>query len=229
LENAVKTDNLVVNLVLYLKYNTMIVKYQRTSTSAQHGKRFEKDNTKYDLTLFDQGISGTVAFKSRTNGKKVIELVESGKLKELVVEELRDIGRNMVDTINTLDWLDKNEVTVVIRSMGNLRSRVNGKRNEIWGLISSVMSSLYAMELENLKIRTEMGRKVYVLNGGKLGREAGTNETIKEFMNKPKCKEIVSLLKKGKTVRDIAARLEVSLNLVVKVRKHYNQPNKELV
>jgi DNA invertase Pin-like site-specific DNA recombinase len=199
----------------------MRVKYQRTSTSAQHGKRFDKDTNKYDLVLFDQGISGTTEFKTRTNGKKIVELVEDGKLKELVVEELRDIGRNMVDTINTLDWLDKKEVNVVIRSMGNLCSRVNGKKNEIWGLISSVMSSLYAMELENLKLRTDMGRKVYVMNGCKLGRDKGTNESIKDFMNKPKCKEIISLLSKGKTVRDITGRLEVSLNLVVKVRKNY--------
>lgn len=199
----------------------MRVKYQRTSSVAQHGKRFEKDTNQYDLVLFDQGISGTTEFKSRTQAKKIVELVGAGKLKELVVEELRDIGRNMVDTINTLDWLDKNEVNVVIRSMGNLCSRVNGKRNEIWGLISSVMSSLYAMELENLKIRTEMGRKVYIMNGGRLGRERGTNETIKDFLNKPKSKEIISLLNKGKTVRDIAGRLGVSLNLVVKVRKHY--------
>jgi DNA invertase Pin-like site-specific DNA recombinase len=198
----------------------MKVKYQRTSSSAQHGKRFEKDTNHYDLVLFDQGISGTTEFKSRTQAKKIVELAEAGMLRELVVEELRDIGRNMVDTINTLDWLDKNEVNVVIRSMGNLCSRVNGKRNEIWGLISSVMSSLYAMELENLKIRTEMGRKVYLMNGGKIGRERGTNETIKDFMNKPKSKEIISLLNKGKTVRDISGRLGVSLNLVVKVRKH---------
>jgi DNA invertase Pin-like site-specific DNA recombinase len=198
----------------------MKVKYQRTSSSSQHGKRFEKDTNQYDLVLFDQGISGTTEFKSRTQAKKIVELVEAGKLKELVVEELRDIGRNMVDTINTLDWLDKNEVNIVIRSMGNLCSRVNGKRNEIWGLISSVMSSLYAMELENLKIRTEMGRKVYIMNGGRLGRERGTNESVKDFMNKPKSKEIISLLNKGKTVRDISGRLGVSLNLVVKVRKH---------
>lgn len=198
----------------------MRVKYQRTSSAAQHGKRFEKDTNQYDLVLFDQGISGTTEFKSRTQAKRIVELVEAGKLKELVVEEIRDIGRNMVDTINTLDWLDKNEVNVVIRSMGNLCSRVNGKRNEIWGLISSVMSSLYAMELENLKIRTEMGRKVYLMNGGRLGRERGTNENIKDFLNKPKSKEIISLLNKGKTVRDIAGRLGVSLNLVVKVRKY---------
>jgi DNA invertase Pin-like site-specific DNA recombinase len=201
----------------------MRIKYQRTSTIAQHGNRFEKDTNKYDLVLFDKGISGITEFKTRTNGKKIVELVESGKLKELVVEELRDIGRNMVDTINTLAWLDKHEVKVVIRSMGNLCSRVNGKKNEIWQLISSVMSSLYSMELENLKIRTEMGRKVYIMNGGRLGREHGTNETIKDFLSKPKSKEIASLLNKGKTVRDIAGRLNVSLNLVVKVRKYYKQ------
>ena len=206
----------------------MRIKYQRTSTAQQHGKRFEKDTNKYDLVLFDQGISGTTAFKTRTNGKKIVEYVESGQLKELVVEELRDIGRNMVDTINTLDWLDKKNVNVVIRSMGNLCSRVNGKTNEIWGLISSVMSSLYSMELENLKLRTDMGRKVYVLNGGKLGRDIGTNESTKDFLNKPKCKEIISLLNKGKTVRDIAGRLEVSLNLVVKVRKYHSQDFKNV-
>ena len=47
---------------------------------------------------------------------------------------------------------------------------------------------------------------------------------IKDFLNKPKSKEIVSLLNKGKSVRDIAGRLEVSLNLVIKVRKHHLQP-----
>lgn len=202
----------------------MVIKYQRTSTSAQLGKRFETDTNKYDLVLFDQGISGTTEFKTRTNGKKIVELVESGKLKQLVVEELRDIGRNMVDTITTLAWLEKNSVNVVIRSMGNLCSRVNGKPNEIWGLISSVMSSLYSMELENLKIRTDMGRKVFVMNGGKLGRDKGTNETTKDFLSKPKSKEIISLLQKGKSVRDIAGRLAVSLNLVVKVRKYYLKP-----
>jgi DNA invertase Pin-like site-specific DNA recombinase len=204
----------------------MRIKYQRTSTVAQHGKRFEKDTNKYDLILFDQGISGTTEFKTRTNGKKIVALVEAGKLKELVVEELRDIGRNTVDTINTLAWLDEHDVTVVIRSMGNLCSRANGKKNEIWGLVSSVMSSLYAMELENLKLRTEMGRKVYVMNGGKLGRDKGTNESIKDFLNKPKSKEIISLLNKGKKVRDIAGRLKVSFNLVVKVRKNHIQQNK---
>jgi DNA invertase Pin-like site-specific DNA recombinase len=199
----------------------MRVKYQRTSTAQQHGERFSTDTDKYDLVLFDQGISGTKPFAERTQARKVVHLVESGNLNELVVEEIRDIGRNMVDTINTLDWLDKHEVNVVIRSMGNLGSRINGKPNEIWGLITSIMSSLYAMELENLKARTSMGRVAYLNRGGTLGRKYGSNESIAQFLSKPKSKEIISLLDKGKSVRDIAGRLNVSLNLVVKVRKYH--------
>lgn len=199
----------------------MKIKYQRTSTTQQHGNRFKLDKGSYDAVYFDQGVSGTKPFKERTQASKIVELVESGSVDEIHVEEIRDIGRNMVDTINTLDWLDQNQVTVVIRSMGNLASRVDGKRNEIWSLITSVMGSLYQMELENLKARTEMGRLAYLNAGGTLGRKRGSNETIKQFLEKEKSQQIISLLDRGKSVRDISGRLGVSLNLVVKVRKHY--------
>ena len=204
------------------------IKYQRTSTTQQHGERFKTDKNKYDKVFFDQGISGTKPFNERTEAKKIVDLVNQGLVEELHVEEIRDIGRNMVDTINSLDWLDKNNVTVVIRSMGNLCSRVNGKRNEIWTLITATMSSLYQMELENLKIRTKMGREAYLMKGGRIGRPNHTNETAKQFLEKPKSKEILSLLGKGKSLRDIAGRTNCSINLVVKV-KRLTQSKEELV
>lgn len=199
----------------------MKIKYQRTSTVMQKGERFKIDKDKYDFVFFDQGVSGTLPFKERTESSKIVKLVNDGKVTDLVVEELRDIGRNTVDSINTLDWLEKNNVNVTIKSMG-IQSRINGRTNQIWSLITSVMASIYQLELENLKLRTEQGRKVYILNGGKLGRHKGTNESIKKFLLKPKSQRIISLLKKGKSVRDIAGRVGCSLNLVVKVRKHYN-------
>jgi DNA-binding NarL/FixJ family response regulator len=75
------------------------------------------------------------------------------------------------------------------------------------------------MELENLKLRTHMGRQSYILKGGKLGRKLGSSENDSSFMNKPKTREIISLLKKGKSTRDICGRLNVSPNLVTKVRR----------
>ena len=197
----------------------MKVKYQRTSTMEQHGERFGMDVDGYDLILFDRGISGTKPFRERTNGIKIITLVEQGKLKELVVPEIRDVGRNTFDTISVLEFMERHSVIVTIQSLGNLQSIVEGKKNPLWTLVSSIMSSLYQMELENLKLRTHMGRQSYLMRGGKLGRKMGSNENVTTFMNKPKSQEIVSLLNRGKSVRDVCGRLNVSPNLVTKVRR----------
>ena len=206
----------------------MKVKYNRTSTINQEGERFKLDKDIYDLTLFDKGVSGKIPFSKREQGSVLIQLVEEGKVTELVVEELSRLGRNTVDTLTTLQYLEEHNVNVVVKNMGNLQSRVQDKRNPVWNLITSVMSSLYEMERENILERTEMGRKMYVLNGGKLGRKKGTNENIQTFLNKPKNQQIISLLDKGKSVRDICGRLDVSTKTVVKVRKYY-QPEPILI
>jgi DNA invertase Pin-like site-specific DNA recombinase len=206
------------------------IKYQRTSSVQQKGERFSTDDaSKYSEVIFDQGVSGTKPFRERTGGKRIISLVEQGLLKELVLPELRDLGRTLNDSISVLDFLEKNNVSVVIQSLGNIASLIDGKKNPLWTLISSVMSALYAMELENLKLRTEMGRTAYLMRGGRLGRTKGSNETNATFINKPKTQEVISLLRHGKSTRDICSRLRVSPNLVSKVRKleHLWNSNKE--
>ncbi len=207
----------------------MRVKYNRTSTIQQEGERFKLDTDNYDLTLFDKGVSGKIPFFESEKGKELTQLVKDGKVSEVVVEEISRIGRNTLDTISTLKFFEEYGVNVVVKSMGNLQSMVNGKKNPIWNLITSVMSSLYELERENILERTEMGRKMYVMNGGKLGRKVGTTESRKDFLNKEKTKKIFNLLDKGKSVRDINGRLGYSFSTIVKVRKYWEKPNKEYV
>lgn len=194
----------------------MRIKYNRTSTLQQSGNRFSNDLEKYDLTLLDK-ISGTVAFKDRPKGIELSKLVEDDKVTEIVIEEFSRIGRNTGDVINTLLWLEEKKVNVVVRNLG-LQSRPNGERNPIWNMISSVMSSLYQMELENIKERTSVGRLVYVQNGGKLGRPAGTMENNRKFLEKSASVQIIKGLRKGLTVREIAKVAEVSTKTVMKVK-----------
>lgn len=198
----------------------MKVKYNRTSTIQQEGERFKLDKDNYDLTIFDKGVSGKIPFSEREGGIKLTNLVNEGVVKEVVVEELSRLGRNTIDTLTTLKSFEEKGINVVVRGMGNLQSMIDGKKNPIWNLITSVMSSLYELERENILERTEMGRKMYVMNGGKLGRKVGSVENRKEFLQKDKTKKIVSLLEKGKSVRDISSRLGVSTKTIVKVRKY---------
>ena len=50
------------------------------------------------------------------------------------------------------------------------------------------MSSIYEMEAENIRERTMVGRMVYVMNGGTLGRPKNSIEDHKTFLNKPQNK-----------------------------------------
>ena len=195
----------------------MKVKYNRLSSLSQSGNRLTDDKTQYDLVLLDR-VSGSVSFKERPKGQELTKLVEQGKISELWVEEFSRLGRNTGDVIKTLEWLDEMKVNVVVRNIC-LQSRPNGVKNPIWKMISSVMSSLYEMELENIKERTMVGRKVYVLNGGRLGRPEGTKETEKDFLEKPQTKEIIKNLKKGLTIKDICKIVDCSNKTIIKSKR----------
>lgn len=195
----------------------MKIKYNRLSSISQTGNRYEHDTEKYDLTMLDR-VSGSVLFFERTKGLELKKFVEDGKVSELVVEEFSRLGRNTGDVINTLDWLDKHEVNVFVRNIG-LYSRPNGEKNPIWKMISSVMSSLYEMELDNIRERTRVGRLMYIQKGGVLGRKTGTNESENEFINKPKSQKILEYLKKEYTIREICKICDVSIGTTMKVKK----------
>lgn len=195
----------------------MRIKYNRLSSITQSGNRYEHDTDKYDLTMLDR-VSGSVPFFERLKGLELKKLVEDGKVSELVVEEFSRLGRNTGDVINTLDWLDKYEVNVYVRNIG-LYSRPNGERNPIWKMISSVMSSLYEMELDNIRERTRIGRLMYIQKGGVLGRKTGTSESENQFINKVKSQKVLEYLKKEYTIREICKICDVSIGTTMKVKR----------
>lgn len=195
----------------------MKVKYNRTSTLGQSGDRFTADTDHYDLVLFDR-ISGTVPFKERPKGKELVNLIEQGKVKEIYIEELSRIGRNVGDCISVCEWIDSKEVNIIVRNLG-LQSRPKGVRNPVWTMISAVLSSMYSMELENIKERTSVGRQVYLQKGGVLGKPKGSCETEGVFLKKEASINVMKSLKKGLTARETSKVNGVSTRTVMKVKK----------
>ena len=197
----------------------MIIKYNRTSTINQKGERFKLDKGNYDLTINDFGISGKIPFNRREGGSKLIELVKEGKVTKIVFEDLSRCGRTLKDSINTLDYFFENSVIIKVRNIGIESHTPNGEKNPMWNIVTSILSSVYEMERERILEITEMGRKQYVLNGGKLGRKIGSEESEMVFLRKPQTKSIIKFLKMGKTNRDIIGRLNCSPKTITKVRK----------
>ena len=195
----------------------MKVKYNRLSSLSQSGNRLSVDKDKYDLVLLDR-ISGSVCFMDRPKGKELCTLINDGKVKELVVEEFSRLGRNTGDVIRTLEWLEEQKVNVLVRNIG-LQSRPTGTLNPIWKMISSVMSSMYEAELENIKSRTAAGRMAYVERGGLLGRKNGSNENEADFLKKEQIQQITKALRKRLSIRNICKVVGCSNQTVLKTKK----------
>jgi DNA invertase Pin-like site-specific DNA recombinase len=203
-----------------IKTIKMIIKYNRTSTINQKGERFKQDKDIYDLTINDFGVSGKIPFNRRDGGSKLIEMVNEGKVNKVVFEDLSRCGRTLKDSINTLDYFFENGVVIKVRNIGVESHTPDGEKNPMWNIITSILSSVYEMERERILEITEMGRKQYVLNGGKLGRKVGSEESEMIFLKKPQTKSIIKLLKMGKSNRDIIGRLNCSPKTITKCRNY---------
>jgi DNA invertase Pin-like site-specific DNA recombinase len=164
-------------------------------------------------------VTGTVPFMEREKGKEIVKLVEDGKITDIVVEELSRLGRHVGDVFATLQWLDSKGINVTVRNMGNLQSRPNNTKNKFFDFVTSMLNSLYSMELENIKERTMAGRIAYVQAGGKLGRPTGSNEGEKRFLNKEKSREILKYLNKNRTIREISKISSASNKTIIKVKR----------
>lgn len=195
----------------------MKVKYNRVSTINQHGHRNELDEDNYDLVLFDV-VSGKVKMVDRPQGKKLIALVRSRKVKTLVVEELSRLGRSGFDTLSTLNLCKEVGVNIVVRSLG-ISSHVNGEPNKLFDLIGTVYSWVAEQEREAIMERTTQGRLMAKARGVRFGRPIGTNETVRDFLGKPKNKKIAELLELNRPIREVARATESSTRTVQKVKQ----------
>lgn len=200
----------------------MIIKYDRTSSLSQSGQIYIHDNNgkNYDLILWDKGISGSVEFNKRPEASKLISLLEAEKVTKVVFQDLSRVGRSLVDSRKTLDYIVKEKgIQVEIINQSISSHTPNGQISPIWTICISIFASIYEMERTRILELTEKGRKAALERGQVFGRKVGSTESADSFIKKAKSRQILSLLRQGKTVNDIKYRLKASPKTVRKVRK----------
>jgi DNA invertase Pin-like site-specific DNA recombinase len=193
----------------------MKARYNRISTANQNLERqLAKQNP--DEALYNDVVSGSVAFSERTKGKQLVADIEANKVNYVVVSSIDRLGRNLYDIINTLEYFNSKGVTLRVDNLG-LESIVSGKISPTFNLIISVMANVAEMERQTLLERQQEGIAIAKAKGIYKGRLKGTTETDAEVL--AKYKDVVKFLKMGKSLRDVKSRCNVSLATVQKVKQ----------
>ena len=193
----------------------MKARYNRISTPNQNLERqIAKQNP--DEVLFNDVVSGSVAFSERKKGMELINLIESGVIDYISVSSVDRLGRGLNDIINTLSYFNSKGVTLRVDNLG-LESVTLGKVNPTFNLIISVMANVAQMERETLLERQREGIAIAKANGIYKGRIKGSTESDAEVL--AKYKDVAKFLKMGKSLRDVKSRCGVALGTVQKVKQ----------
>ena len=157
-------------------------RYNRISSPNQNLERQLKRNHP-DEIIFNDVVSGAIAFKHREKGKDLIKAIEEGQVTFISVTAVDRLGRNLSDLINTLEYFTEMGVTLRVDNLG-IESMVSGKPNPVFKLILSVLGNVAEMERANLRERHLEGIAVAKAKGVYKGRVRGSCLPKEEFLKK---------------------------------------------
>jgi DNA invertase Pin-like site-specific DNA recombinase len=193
----------------------MKARYIRVSTSNQNEAR-QLSRQHPDEKLFIDKISGTTPFQKRDQAKVLLDEVQRGNVKFLAASSIDRLGRDTIDVLSTIQYLNEKGVTLRVDNLG-LESLVAGKENPTFKLIVSVLANIAEMERTTLRERQLEGIAEAKKKGVYKGRVKGSKETPEQIL--AKYPDAVRYLKMGKSIRDVAGRCKMSIGTVQKVRK----------
>ena len=195
-------------------------RYNRISSANQNLERQLVRNHPDEL-IFNDVISGSVAFEDRPKGKDLLDAIQRGEINFVSVTAVDRLGRNLYDVLTTLEFLTKHKVVLRVDNLG-LESMVDGKPNQVFKLIVSVLGNVAEMERANLRERQLEGIAVAKSKGVYKGRVRGSSMNNDEFLDK--YKNVVKEVKNHPelSIRKLAKITDVSVGTVQKVKNLQN-------
>ena len=82
------------------------------------------------------------------------------------------------------------------------------------------LSTCAQLERDKISFRLQSGRKRYIEKGGKLGRKVDSVKTTEQM--KDEYREVISLLRKGYSIRDVAKLCGKGISTVQRVKSRLN-------
>ncbi|MBQ0063515.1 MAG: recombinase family protein [Prevotella sp.] len=169
--------------------------------------------------VFEEHISGAKKNDERPVFCEAIQYCKDNSIDVLLVSELSRLGRNAFEVLASVkDLLDCGINLYIQKEQFTLLDK-DGKPSLFAPVMIATLSTCAQLERENISFRLNSGRKQYVAKGGKLGRKPGSVKSLEK--KKDEYREVISLLKKGYSIRDVAKLSGKGISTVQRVKKEF--------
>lgn len=171
------------------------------------------------VDVYEEKVSGFKKNEQRPIFSKMLEDIKSNEIDKVLVWELSRIGRSVLQSLQNIQTLHDMNVGIFIKNF-NLETLNNDKTpNSLSMFMVQILFAVANMESQMTLSRLQSGYKNHIKKNGSqsVGRKKGnvdSNETIIDRHS-----DIVRLLKRGISIRNISAITNKSTNTVLKVKR----------
>ena len=171
------------------------------------------------VATFEEHISGAKKNEERQILTDCLEYCTTNSVHYLLLSELSRLGRSTLQVLRSLEVLHEAKVSVYIQNLGLYTLQPDGKVNPIVSILITILAEMSNIERSNIVYRLNSGRSNYIAKGGKLGRKTGSIKT--EEKKREEYKEVIQLLKKGYSVRNVAKLQGIGISTVQRVKNTF--------
>ena len=198
--------------------------YSRVSTQGQDYSRQIDELRTYAISqswtvdaIFAEKISGAKKNDERLELSRMMDFIEAHQVDKVLIWELSRLGRNTIEVLKTIELLNEAKVSLFIKNYSIETLDADGKPNIMAQFLVTILAEVARMERSTIKERMDSGYKQFRSLGGKVGRKEGYTKSSDMYRNE--YSDIIRLLKKGLSLRNVAKLTNHSLNTVSKCKR----------
>ena len=206
------------NAVIYARVSSVSDR-QDTARQIQDLTRYANAQEIEVVSIFEEHISGAKKNEERQVLTDCLESCTANSVNYLLLSELSRLGRSTLQVLRSLEILHEAKVSVYIQNLGLYTLQTDGKVNPIVSILITILAEMSNIERSNIVYRLNSGRANYIAKGGKLGRKVGSIKT--EERKREEYKEVIQLLKKGYSVRNISKLQGIGISTVQRIKNQF--------
>lgn len=206
------------NAVIYARVSSVSDR-QDTSRQIEDLRKYANSQEIEVVATFEEHISGAKKNEERQVLTECLEYCTTNSVHYLLLSELSRLGRSTLQVLRSLERLHEAKVSVYIQNLGLYTLQPNGEVNPIASIMVTILAEMSNIERSNIVYRLNSGRTNYIAKGGKLGRKTGSVKT--EERKREEYKEVIALLKKGYSVRNVAKLQSIGISTVQRIKNQF--------
>lgn len=201
-----------------------VVIYARVSTAGQDYDRQLAElrgyasRMRYEIVKeFSETISGAKKVAERDALTDLLKFVNENQVDKVLIYECSRLSRRITDFLNVIDFLTERRISLFILQNGLETLQADGSVNPIAQLVMGIISQFNSMERELIRSRMQSGYNHFRQQGGTVGRKVGYRKSADEL--RAQYSKEIQLLRKGLSLRNIAAITGTSTGTLQKIKK----------